>query len=54
MNQEHSVQKDPDLVLFSDGLPLVLDGIPRAGWAVTTKFEVLASSYMAPGTYTTS
>ncbi|KAL2103890.1 hypothetical protein ACEWY4_000758 [Coilia grayii] len=54
MDEEQPTKEEPlqcpDLVLYTDGSSMVIDGVRCAGWAVTSDFEVMESASMAPGT----
>lgn len=42
--------QNPDLILYTDGSSFVDNGERKAGWAVTTDSEILASGALSPGT----
>ncbi|KAL2096794.1 hypothetical protein ACEWY4_006008 [Coilia grayii] len=54
MDEEQPTKEDPlqslDLMLYTDGSSMVINGVRCAGWAVTNDFEVVKSASMAPGT----
>ncbi|KAL2102074.1 hypothetical protein ACEWY4_003835 [Coilia grayii] len=54
MDEEQPTKEEPlqcpDLVFYTDGSSMVIDGVRCAGWAVTSDFEVMKSASMAPGT----
>ncbi len=50
MNTDNLPLQNPDLILYSDGSSFVDKGERKAGWAVTTDSEVLASGALSPGT----
>ncbi|KAL2102595.1 hypothetical protein ACEWY4_001763 [Coilia grayii] len=54
MDEEQPTKEDPlqnpDLMLYTDGSSMVIEGVRCAGWAVTNNFEVMKSASMVPGT----